>query len=119
MTPDLAIHGSLNEALAIQAEYFDLMNRVAGVVPEIAPDLALMIALIRDQILTPTEIKRRKYYNGTNPTYAFQTLEKEGFIERSRVANDRRKNLVMLTRKGREIAHRVAMAFSEQEAEAA
>lgn len=111
--------GSLNEALSIQAAYTDLMNFIWSVAPEIAPDLALMMALIGDQTLTPTEIKRRKYFNGTNPTYSLHYLEKEGFIQRSRIGEDRRKNTVTLTRKGREIAHRVAMAFSEEARDAA
>lgn len=103
----------LHEARAIQTAYFDLMRAVSDIAPELSPDLALMLAFIGDETLTPTEIKRRKYFHGRNPTYGLAFLEKAGFITRSS-APDRRKRPVTLTRKGMAIAHDIANAFSEE-----
>jgi DNA-binding MarR family transcriptional regulator len=109
---------SLHEAMAIQTAYFDLMRAVSDIAPDLSPDIALMLALIGDQTLTPTEIMRRKYFNGTNMSYSLVLLEKAGFIIRSS-APDRRKRPVTLTRKGMAIAHDIANAFSEEARRAA
>jgi DNA-binding MarR family transcriptional regulator len=109
---------SLTDALAIKTAYLDLMSFVEKIAPAMSPELALMLAFIGDETLTPTEIKRRKYYTGTNPTYNLYRLEKAGFITRSSTP-DRRKRPVTLTRKGMAIAHDIANAFSEEARRAA
>jgi DNA-binding MarR family transcriptional regulator len=88
----------------ILLEYADLIQVVQCAVPRsITPHMALILAFVGTELISPSELLRRGYYIGTNCTYALKTLERLGLIT-DRPAKDKRCKLIELTSEGLEIA---------------
>ncbi len=88
----------------ILLEYADLIQMVQCAVPRsITPHMALILAFVGNELISPSELLRRGYYIGTNCSYALKTLERLGLIT-DRPAKDKRSRLIELTSEGLEIA---------------
>ena len=85
-------------------DYADLIQMVQCTVPRsITPHMALILAFVGNELISPSELLRRGYYIGTNCSYALKTLERLGLIT-DRPAKDKRSRLIELTSEGLEIA---------------
>jgi DNA-binding MarR family transcriptional regulator len=106
---------------AIQRMYFDLLKEVEHITfaYSINAQQALMLAHIGDEELSPREIIRKRYYTGSNATYNLNNLTEAGFVTRAAAKFDRRKVLISLTPKGREVAEQVREALAERVREVA
>jgi DNA-binding MarR family transcriptional regulator len=93
---------------ATQIAYAQIIAQVQELIigTRLTPQMALALAFIGDQIITPIDIKRYGYFIGTNMSYGLNQLESDGLIERvdQCVSADRRRRPVKLTAAGRRIA---------------
>jgi DNA-binding MarR family transcriptional regulator len=92
----------------VQLAYAEMISAVQEIIAgtKLTPQMALMLAFIGDQIMTPADIRRYGYFIGTSLTYSLHQLERDSLIERidQCVSADRRRRPVKLTEAGRRIA---------------
>jgi DNA-binding MarR family transcriptional regulator len=75
---------------------------------------AVLLYNIGQEELTPSELKGRGYYLGSNVSYNLKKLLELGFIEQKKSRADRRTILISLTPSGAEIADMVGALFERQ-----
>jgi DNA-binding MarR family transcriptional regulator len=75
---------------------------------------AVLLYNIGQEELTPSELKGRGYYLGSNVSYNLKKLLELGFIEQKKSRADRRTILISLTPAGAEIADMVSALFERQ-----
>lgn len=75
---------------------------------------AVLLYNIGQEELTPSELKGRGYYLGSNVSYNLKKLLELGFIEQKKSRADRRTILISLTPAGAEIADMVGALFERQ-----
>lgn len=96
------------EVLDLHRKYEALHNKVNDALAEfdhrLQPDYAIAMAFIGEQKLVLADVRRRKYYIGTNSSYMLRILQKAGYVEKSPSLTDERSKLVSLTEKGLGIA---------------
>ena len=94
--------------LATQLAYAQMILTVQNIVcgTNLSPQMALIIAFLGDQIMSPADIKRYGYFIGTSLTYNLDQLEDDHLIERidGQFSSDRRRRPVKLTPVGRRMA---------------
>lgn len=75
---------------------------------------AVLLYNIGQEELTPSELKGRGYYLGSNVSYNLKKLLDLGFIEQKKSSVDRRTILISLTDTGVEVAEMVTALFDRQ-----
>jgi DNA-binding MarR family transcriptional regulator len=92
----------------VQLAYANMISAVQDVVcgTRLAPQAALILAFVGDQIMSPADIRRYGYFIGTSLTYSLDLLADDRLIERvdGLVSSDRRRRPIKLTPVGRRIA---------------
>ena len=92
----------------IQLAYADTISAAQDVISGtgLTPQMALLLAFLGDQIMSPADIQRYGYFIGTSLTYSLDRLALDHLIERidGLVSSDRRRRPVKLTPVGRRIA---------------
>ncbi|WP_298396986.1 MarR family transcriptional regulator [Sphingobium sp.] len=116
---DEAPFPQFKESLAYQAQLLaritqnDYMARITGT--GIAPAQAYVLGeLWFDEPLSQVELARRLDIGKATVGQTLTRLEKSGFIERRRIASDRRLIMVHLTDKGRTLREPLRLAAIEQ-----
>jgi DNA-binding MarR family transcriptional regulator len=96
-----------------------VVNRVAGVLRQfgLSPAGGLVLSMLADAPgpLAPGEIRDRLLVRGPTVTGLLDSLEAAGHLRRERDPADRRRLLVSLTERGRELAARFRPAVHEAE----
>jgi DNA-binding MarR family transcriptional regulator len=104
-----------DHVFTVQSEYHKLMLTVELVLKKdghtVNPAAGLMLALVGTEALAMTEIVKKRYYIGFNPSYNIRHLEQDGYIVRVPVRHDKRRKLIRLTPKGRELADQIRIAL--------
>ncbi|MEM0906486.1 MAG: MarR family transcriptional regulator [Pseudomonadota bacterium] len=65
---------------------------------------AVLLHNLGKEVLTPSELKSRGYYMGSNVSYNLKKLTELGYLSQERSSRDRRTVRIALTDKGAEIA---------------
>ena len=103
--------------LATQLAYSQMILAVQNIVccTKLSPRMALIIAFLGDQIMSPADIQRYGYFIGTSLTYNLDQLEKDHLIERINglVSSDRRRRPVKLTLAGRRMAASIRIILAK------
>lgn len=97
----------------VQSQYHGIMEKVklATRKHRLTPEAGLMVAFLGNDALSMTEIIKKRYYIGYNPTYNIRILEQDGFIERKTARYDARMKTIRLTPKGKELADQIRRAL--------
>src|SRR5215204_6156491 len=66
---------------------------------------ALLLYNVGDKELTPSELRTRGFYLGSNVSYNLKKLVETGFLDYQRSRIDRRSVRIKLTEKGREVSN--------------
>jgi len=102
---------------ATQIAYAAMIAKVQKLIAgtRLTPQMALMLAFIGDQVISPADIQRYGYFIGTNVGYNLKELERDSMIERvpGLVSADRRRRPVKLTPAGRRIAAALRFALAK------
>ncbi len=78
---------------------------------DLNPVQALLLYNIADHEFTPTELRSRGYYLGSNVSHNLKKLNDEGFLDHHRSERDRRSVRIRLTEKGRDMRDILAQTF--------
>ncbi len=92
--------------LDVIADELDRRGRV-----DLNPVQALLLYNIADHEFTPTELRTRGYYLGSNVSHNLKKLNEEGFLDHHRSERDRRSTRIRLTDKGRDMRDILAGTF--------
>jgi DNA-binding MarR family transcriptional regulator len=89
----------------VQLAYADMISAVQDVIcgTGLTPQMALILAFVGDQIMSPVDIRRYGYFIGTSLTYSLEQLAADHLIERVE-GETRRHRPIKLTPVGRRIA---------------
>jgi DNA-binding MarR family transcriptional regulator len=90
---------------ATQLAYARMISAVQDIIcgTNLTPQMALILAFVGDQIMSPADIRRYGYFIGTSLTYSLEQLTADHLIERVE-GQSRRHRPVKLTPVGRRIA---------------
>ncbi len=102
----------------ILSAYDTLMEEVSLLLkdelpPVLPPAYALIIAAIGEEALTPKDIRRKKFYVGTNCSYALRLLELREYLTVKSDRADRRQKTVRLTEKGLGLAKKIRLSLTK------
>jgi DNA-binding MarR family transcriptional regulator len=78
---------------------------------DISSTQALLLYNIGAREVTPSELRTRGYYLGSNASYNLKKLTADGFLENRRSTRDRRSVSIRLTEKGRGICGLVEQLY--------
>jgi DNA-binding MarR family transcriptional regulator len=98
----------------ILSAYDTLMEDVRLLLKDdLPPAYALIIAAIGEEALTPKDIRRKKFYVGTNCSYALRLLELREYLTVKSDRADRRQKTVRLTEKGLGLAKKIRLSLTK------
>jgi DNA-binding MarR family transcriptional regulator len=111
----------IESVMEVQSAYADLDEKIQAALSlydvPITSAAAIVILCMGRQVLTSTEVKRRRYYVGTNFTYNLANLKRVRLIEQSDHHIDRRKQVLQLTPEGLELAGQLREYLSGRKSE--
>jgi DNA-binding MarR family transcriptional regulator len=83
-------------------------------VNDIYDQQAYALYCLANDEMTVKQIMQRGYYSGTNASYVFAEMAKNGYVVQERSAHDRRKILIRATEKGLALCKKLDEFFDRQ-----
>ena len=89
----------------VQLAYARMISAVQDIIcrTKLTPQMALILAFVGDQIMSPADIRRYGYFIGTSLTYSLEQLAADHLIERVE-GKTRKHRPIKLTPVGRRVA---------------
>ena len=79
---------------------------------DIKSDQAILLFLMGEDEVTATELINRGYYCGSNVSYTIKKLTLNGYVNTTKVMNDKRSQHIKLTEKGLKIRKIIGLAVN-------